>query len=318
MPALPAQLAPLLAHLPEDRVGAVAGIEPITMGLSGAGVYAVTAARGEFVLRVQAAGGDQAIFARQVRLLRRVAEAGIAPAVIHVDETAQAVLSMRIPGRPLGAALGDPAQRPRAVASVIDGLRALHALEPADVVPSDPVGFARAAWQAQRTRPGFPSWAAALEPILQAATAVLARAPHRVVSHNDVNPGNILWDGARAWLVDWEVAGLNHAHYDLAVFAMFLRLDDDSAFGLVERHDGAPPDDQARATFKALRQLAAALCGLTVLGTVGDLSVRPSPARADALSLGDCYAAMRTGQFDVRTPRDRASFGLALLAEALP
>jgi Ser/Thr protein kinase RdoA (MazF antagonist) len=318
MPALSAQLLPLLSHLPEDRVGPVESIEPITMGLSGAGVYAVTAARGAFVLRVQGAGGDQAAFARQVRLLRRVADAGIAPAVIHVDETAHAVLSVRVPGRPLGAALGDPAQRPRALASVIDGVRALHALDPADVAPSDPVGFARAAWQAARTRPGFPGWAAALEPTLQTAAALLARAPRRVVSHNDVNPANVVWDGARAWLVDWEVAGLNHAHYDLAVFAMFLRLDDDSAFGLAERHDGAPLDQQARATFKVLRQFAAALCGLTVLGLVDDLSVRPSPARADAPSLGDCYAAMRTGQFDMRAPRDRASFGLALLAEALP
>jgi len=316
MAALPTELTPLLAYLPVERVGAVERIEPLTVGLSGAGVYAVTAARGAFVLRLQA--GDGADFARQVRLLRRVAEAGIAPPVVHVDEGARAVLSVRVPGRPLGAALGDPVERPRALASVIDGLRALHALAPADVGPSDPVEYARVAWDAARPRPGFPSWAAALEPILQAAAAALARDPRRVVSHNDANPGNILWDGARAWLVDWEVAGLNHPHYDLAVFAMFLRLDDDSAFGLAARLDGAPFDEPARARFKVLRQLAAALCGLTFLRLVDDLTVRPSPSRADAPSLGDCYAAMRTGQFDLRAARDRASFGLALLAEAVP
>jgi len=318
MCALPAELTSLLPLLPTERVGVVERIEPLTMGLSGAGVYAVTAARGAFVLRVQ--GGDAPAFARQVRLLRRVAGAGIAPALVHVDEAAQAVLSARVAGRPLGAALADPAQRPAALASVVEQLRALHALQPADIDigASDPVGFARAAWDAARTRPGFPSWAAALAPVLDTAAALLAADPRRVVSHNDVNPGNILWDGARAWLVDWEVAGLNHPHYDLAVFAMFLRLDDDSAFALAAHHDGTPLDQPSRATFQALRRLAAALCGLTFLRLVDDLSVRPSRERADAPSLGDCYAAMRSGQFDLRAPRDRASFGLALLAEAVP
>lgn len=317
MSAPSVELAELLSRLPADSVGAVERVEPMSGGLSGAGVYAVTAARGAFVLRVQGPGVDAAAFARQVRLLRRVADAGIAPAVVHVDEASRAVLSALVTGRPLGTALGDPAQRPRALASVVDGLRVLHALDPADVAPGDPLGFVRGAWQEARARPGFPGWAV-LEPILEGGAAALAGDPRRVVSHNDVNPGNILWDGARAWLVDWDVCGLNHPHYDLAVFAMFLRLDEVSALGLAERHDGAALDDQARATFTALRRLGAALCGLAVLRTVGDLTVRPAPARADAPSLGDCYMAMRTGQFDLRSPSDRASFGLALLTEAVP
>jgi len=312
----PAEFAPLLSLLPEDRVGAVENIEPITMGLSGAGVYAVSAARGAFVLRVQASNVAADAFAGQLRLLQRVATAGIAPAIVHVDQPARAVVSARVAGRPLGAALADPAQRPQAFASVIDSLRALHALDTTDVVTSDPVAYARGAWQSARARPGFPDWAA-LQPVIDGADAALARDARRVVSHNDMNPGNILWDGTRAWLVDWEAAGLNHPHYDLAAFAMFLRLDDDSAFGLAARHDGAPLAEQARATFKALRRLAAGLCGLIFLRMVDDLTIRPAPARADAPSLGDCYAAMRTGQFNLREPRDRASFGLALLAEAL-
>ena len=318
MSPLPVEFGPLLAHLPEERVGTVERIEPIAMGLSGAGVYAVTAARGAFVLRVPGPTVDAATFAAQLRLLERVAAAGIAPPIVHVDQASRAVVSVRVAGRPLGAALADPAQRPQALASVIDGLRALHVLDRADIAASDPVAFARAAWQSSRARPGFPGWAAPLGSIIDAAGAALERDPRRVVSHNDVNPGNILWDGTRAWLVDWETAGLNHPHYDLAVFAMFLRLDDDGAFALAARHDGAALDEDARATFKALRRLAAGLCGLIFLRMVDDLSVVPTDGRASAPSLGDCYSAMRTGQFDLRAAANRASFGLALLAEALP
>ena len=49
MSQLPAALAPLLSRLPEDRVGTIERIEPLTMGLSGAGVYAVPATRGAIV-----------------------------------------------------------------------------------------------------------------------------------------------------------------------------------------------------------------------------------------------------------------------------
>jgi hypothetical protein len=156
-----------------------------------------------------------------------------------------------------------------------------------------------------------------VKPALERARALLAADGRRVVSHNDVNPMNLLWDGASAWLVDWEVAGLNHPYFDLATLAMFLRLEDDVAAGLLAQHDGQAPSDQARSTFRALRGLAGMLCGLTFLGMVDDLTVRPAPARADAPTLLACYEAMRAGKLDVSTPEGRAAFGLALLSEGL-
>ena len=46
-----------------------------------------------------------------------------------------------------------------------------------------------------RSRPGFPSWAASLSPTFDAIAAMLSADPRRVLSHNDVNPMNVLWDG---------------------------------------------------------------------------------------------------------------------------
>ena len=64
-----------------------------------------------------------------------------------------------------------------------------------------------------RSRPGFPSWAASLSPTFDAIAAMLSADPRRVLSHNDVNPMNVLWDGERTWPVDREVAALGHPHY---------------------------------------------------------------------------------------------------------
>lgn len=303
----------LQPFLPEVAIGHVERVEPLRIGLSGAGVFAVTASRGKFVLRLQARGGVVP-FEQQLLVLRRAAAAGIAPALVHVDEPARAVVSVAIAGVPLAAVLANPNERDRVLASVVDQLRALHALDTTSVGESDPVGFARRAFATARGRPGFPTWASELEPAFQHAADALGRDARRGVSHNDVNPTNFLWDGARAWLVDWEMSGVAHPHYDLATLALFLRLDDAAALGLCARHDGAPLDDTARETFHRLRKLVALLCGLVFCSLVDDLDVRVAATIADAPALGDVYAAMRSGQIDMQTAYGKASMALALLA----
>jgi aminoglycoside phosphotransferase (APT) family kinase protein len=310
-------LAAFLPFLPEDRVGVVERFEPITVGLSGAGVYAVTTSRGEYVLRVQGRQAGDKSFPQQLRIVRRAADSGVAPAVVHSDEAARALVSVRVPGVPVATALADPEQRELVFESVVGCLRTVHALDPSDVAERDPVSHAHAAWEAGRDRAGFPAWAMSLMPAFEAIASALERDARRVVSHNDVNPVNVLWDGMRAWLVDWEVAGLGHPYYDLAAFAVFLRLGDDVALELCARHDGAPLDEGSRASFRALRQLVGLLGGLTFLTLVEDLGVRPAPTLADAPSLGDCYRAMRRGELDIKSASGQASFGLALLKEGI-
>jgi Ser/Thr protein kinase RdoA (MazF antagonist) len=138
---------------------------------------------------------------------------------------------------------------------------------------------------------------------------VLANDARRVVSHNDVNPGNLMWDGRRALLVDWDIAGLGHPHYDLATLAMFLNLGDETTLGLIALHDQESPDETTLANFAALRRLSALLCGLTFLSLVHDLGIAPTKTS----SLFECYAEMRAGTLDLQTAPGRAKFGFALL-----
>ena len=306
-------LAPEYAHLahllPEAHVGIVRSIQPISMGLSGAGVYAVSSTSGELVLRVQPERADTTLWTQQLHVLRQAAERGVAPPILHVDEAARAVVSRRVAGVPLPAALVDPGQRGPAIASIVAQLRTLHALDGTGLAPRDPLAFTRAQLASQRTRPGFPAWAGELDAIFADAAAALAQDPRRVVSHNDVNPGNVLWDGTRAWLVDWEVCGLTHPFYDLAVLAVFLSFDDATAHGLLAMQEQRPIDDVEHATFATLRRLAALLCGLTFLSLLPDLGILP----ANAPTLAEFYAELRAGKLDLQQPGGQAAFALALL-----
>jgi aminoglycoside phosphotransferase (APT) family kinase protein len=302
--------ASALAHLlPEKHIGKVTQVQPISIGQSGARVYAISSGRGELILRINAALDEPAHWTQQLTIMRRAAECGVAPAIVYVDEAAHAVVTERVAGIPLAAALGDPEQRDRAIASIIDQLRRLHTLDASGIEERDPIAYVRSQHATQRLRPGFPAWAGALEPILDALGEDLARDTRRVVSHNDLNPGNILWDGKLAWLVDWEVAGLSHPFYDFAVLAMFLQLPDPAARRLLALQEQRPLDEREHTTFAGLRQLAALLCGTVLTGLVPDLSVLPEPAP----SLSDVYAAMLTGKLDFQTPYGRGAFAMALL-----
>lgn len=313
MSPLASEFAALAPLLPEARVGAVSAIQPISMGLSGSGVYAVTSTRGELVLRVQPERHDDTLWTQQLAVLRRASAHGVAPEIIHVDEAARAIVSRRVAGVPMPAALAEPKQRGPVITSVVEQVRTLHGLDGSGLAVRDPLPFCRDKLASQGPRPGFPAWALASEEVFAAAEARLTRDPRRVLSHNDLNPGNVLWDGTRAWLVDWEVTGLSHPFYDLAVLAVFLQMDDTSAHGLLAMQEQRPIDDDERATFATLRRLAALLCGLTFLSLVPDLGVLP----AAAPTLAEFYAALRAGQLDLQAPSGQGAFAVALLRVGL-
>lgn len=299
--------------LPVEKLGAFRSASPIRLGLSGAGVYAVTTEKGEYVLRLPGRVADDSFWTQHMLILRRAATMEVAPPVVHVDEQARAVVSARIKGVPLPAVLADTAVRQHAITDLVTRLRALHAIEPTGVVERDPVEYARGVWEVQRERAGFPAWAGDLQSAFDELGALLARDTRRVVSHNDVNPGNVLWDGARTWLVDWEVAGLGHPYYDLAAFVTFLGLDAEQANTLLRLQEESALDEQAFATLAALRKLVALAIGNIFLSLTQDLGAVVPRTREEAPLLAEVRAAMRSGALDLQTPRGQSMLGLAFL-----
>ncbi len=298
-----------------DRFGNVLGVKSFPHGLSGATVYDVATDSGDFVVRVLGET-DRAQWHRYITPLRVVSDAGIAPPLAWVDEGERATVSPKIAGQ-LPAALADPAVRPRAIASVVDALARLHRLPTDAFVPADPISATRALWREQSAKPGFPAWASPAVALIDRAATLLDEDPRRVPSHNDMNPTNVLWDGARAWLVDWDASGLMHPYYDLAVLSMFLRLDDTVALDLLAQQEGTRMSEQQAEIFRALRRLGAILCGTMFFRLAGDLVSVVPPRLGDTPSLLQFYARLFTGELALRSPVGQATFGAAMLKEAI-
>lgn len=102
-------------------------------------------------------------------------------------------------------------------------------------------------------------FAAGLPRYLEAARALeVAQAPMPIVfGHHDLLPGNVIDDGRRLWLVDWEYGGFGTPMFDLANLSSngaFAEMDD--AMLLDAYFEGRVTDD-VRRSFRAMKAASA-------------------------------------------------------------
>jgi thiamine kinase-like enzyme len=139
---------------------------------------------------------------------------GIAPEVVHHEEGL--LVSRFVTGRTLEA---KHVRYPAMIVRLASLLRELHAGW--DTLTGEMLYFCP--FQTVRTYAGTALKLGAVLPsdlgaILEDTRALSTRlAPFRpVLCHNDVMPANLIDDGARLWLIDWEYSGVGHPLFDLA------------------------------------------------------------------------------------------------------
>ncbi|MFO1210950.1 MAG: phosphotransferase [Amaricoccus sp.] len=174
--------------------------------------------------------------------------AGLSPAVRHAEEGAL-VLDF-IEGRSLAA---DDVRDPAGLDRLAELVRRCHT-----EIPRHFRGPAPIFWVFQVVRDYAHTLAEGATPHelgpLLAAAETLERATGRieiVFGHNDLLPANIIDDGSRLWLVDWEYAGFNTPLFDLGGLASNAGMTASERAALLAAYYGRPPDPSL------LRQAAA-------------------------------------------------------------
>jgi thiamine kinase-like enzyme len=100
---------------------------------------------------------------------------------------------------------------------------------------------------------------AAMEEFFARHAQLAAAYGHRDMasSHNDLfKPDNMLFDGQRLWLVDWEAAFLNDRYADLAVVANMIVTNDAEEHVFLREYFGAEPTAYQLARLFLMQQLA--------------------------------------------------------------
>jgi thiamine kinase-like enzyme len=200
--------------------------------------------RGEaFFVRI---GEDLAVHnvsrADEIAASRAAAAAGIAPALVHAEPGA--MVFRWIDGEALTPArVGDPRMLPRLAAL----LRRTHR-----EVGLHLRGRTLAFWVFHALR----DYAARLgdgSVLPLVATLEAAVQPVELVfGHNDLVPGNLVDDGMRLWLVDWEYAGYNSPLFDLAGLASNSGLGEAAASELLALYFERAPDAALGLAFAAM------------------------------------------------------------------
>jgi pyrimidine deaminase RibD-like protein/thiamine kinase-like enzyme len=311
----------LQSCLPAELRGPGTTITRVAAGLSGAGVYRIEAAGQTFVLKLAGNEEPLAAWQRKLQIQQRAATAGLAPMVVHVDEAQRAVLSAFVVDRSFPAFYRDPRTHEVALVQLGKTLRRLHDLPlPAESSWEGPLKFlARISSGLEANAASFP-----LPPFVTRAISErleeLAPPSERalVLSHNDVNPTNLVYDGEHILLLDWNTAEPNDPFYDLAAISVFLRMNEATCQKLIAAYDGQPAAPLP-ARFCYSRRLVAVLCGTAFLHLARHGGY--AGARGETLDatpgLAEFYQRLGSGALNVASAAGQWWFGLALMKESV-
>jgi thiamine kinase len=201
-----------LASEPATSELAAARLAPVPGGLSNYAWRADTPAGEPYFVRLARAEGEAlgADHANECRVLRLTSAADLSPAVLRCDPARRLLVTRWVETRQPGAPVREPGQ----LAEVARALAELHRLP----VPAD---LRRVDFEAQaRTLQGATDADPFGEIAARVFDALRAERQPEALCHNDLNPLNLLFErSGRAWLVDWEYAGLGERAIDLASFA---------------------------------------------------------------------------------------------------
>lgn len=150
----------------------------------------------------------------------------------------------------------------------------------------------------------------------QMAAAYPAIDADMVSSHNDLfKPDNILFDGKRVWLVDWEAAFLNDRYFDLAVAANLVVFTDADEGVYLQQYFGEPPDMYRVARFLLARQMAHLFYAMIFLFQ-GALA-KPIDWSEDVPDSVDFHRRMWAGDVDLANSAAKTAYGRVNLEQLL-
>lgn len=289
-------------------------IAPINGGASGAFPFRVEVGGCQYVVRVEGPSSPLRN-PHQYVSMQIAAEAGIAPRIHYLDATKRVVVMDFVDERPLDRFPGGP----RAVAQAMgDLLRRVQATPAFPRFVDYPQLVRRLYDWVCRTGLFAPG-------ILNPCTDHLARiceayartSADSLSSHNDPVPRNVLFDGERLWLIDWESAYRNDPVVDIAIALDSFASSPELETLLLSAWLGRAPDDELCARLDLVR----ALTRLYYAGVLLSASAASLGALADnnlsAPTNRDLVRDIRNGKIEPGTAETKHLLGKMYLASFL-
>lgn len=287
-------------------------ITPVKGGASGASVFSVDAGGRRYLLRMEAAASPLRN-PHQYQSMRIAAEAGIAPRIHYIDEDARVAVIDFIEAQPLAGFPGGPPALAQALGALLRRMQATPAFPRFVTYPDIVERLWAYVCRTGLFGPGL------LDPyterLAQIRESYVWDEHGSVSSHNDAIPSNILFDGARLWMIDWESAYRNDPLVDVAIMidTMAATPELEAAFLLAWR--GGVLDMASRYRLMSVRALTRLYyAGVLFSASVAAAWRRMPDTDLSALSLSQLQDSVRDGRLKPGAPDTRHALGKMYLA----
>lgn len=292
-------------------------IELLAGGLSSALVYKIVVAGRPYVLRLLMEIDELRDPARQFLCMHQAAAAGIAPAVHYTSVDDALAITDFIASQSLSKTLTVPEERLHLLAHTIKALHALPIFPPLvnflDGIDLFIQRFhALALLPVSATAEHFNAYAAIQQ-------VYPRHDPDLVASHNDLNPNNMLFDGQKLWIIDWEAAFRNDRYVDLAIAARPFVTDEAQETFYLQSYFGHTPTPYQRARYFLMQQVCHMYYAMIMMQMAA--AQKPSAVSADPdMQTGRLHAfhtQVGAGAISLATYEGQLAYGKTLLNEAL-
>ena len=280
----------------------------VSGGLSRAGVWKIRVGGIAYLLKLDTAGGASRDRRRGQICQALAAQACLAPRLWCADPDEGVTISDWIEPRSL--ALDYAGTRDDRIVELAQAVRALHEIDgfPSRVDYLDALDALVEQARASGVVPAgaFEAWAG-LRDVCRRLE------PRPVSSHNDLNPGNLVYDGRRIWLVDWEAAFRADRYVDLAAIANAWAADPAGEALLLRTYFRREPTEGERARLWLFRQVSHLFHAAAF---VAGLAGQAKAETVDGPGLDEIHQDLALGEPRLATPEGRLAYGLAHLRRA--
>lgn len=283
----------------------VHSFEPLDGGYSGANIYKVKANGKNYVLRRSAGVFGPKGVSQEFAIQEKMAELGISPKVFY-SEPSTGLIAMEYVDNKLQNGMSPEILKsiPKAFEELMGLLRKIHATKEFRYK----LGESRALDYVKRAYKEIPKGFLKEKEERLLARIINTKWPLgiKTLTHNDFRSSNLLHDGERFWVIDWEQAAIGHPFSDIAFFANLQAMSPNEGEALFKMYLERPFTKQELDDFKALRRINFAF-GVATLPRLAkqELDVRlPREGEVELTSLKDAYLAIDRGNFDLNVGRD--------------
>jgi len=243
----------------------IEAMQPISGGVSGALILRFRVHGQPYVLRLEPERIALHDRRRHFECMASAAEAGAAPRV-HFTDAAHGVAIMDcVVARPLAEYPGGQANLARELGTLV---ARVQSSKPFPAVGLYPQIIGTMLTTLNSSGLFAPHW---LDPHADGLARIQIRlqwnSSSLVPAHNDPNPRNILFDGKRLWLIDWELAFQNDPLVDVAILSAELAESRALEDALLAAAFGKPANRETRARLAIIRLLTRLFYGCIVLET---------------------------------------------------